>query len=81
MTHRLTDEQLRDVSAQWLAPIDYIMADLLDKSERMTIGAFNSEVEQVVSRIPQMFGLLDRQALIETLEDEIGAAMLEGLQS
>jgi hypothetical protein len=77
----MTDEQLRNVSAQWLSPIDYILADLLDKSERMTVGAFFDEVEQVVGKIPQMFGLLDRQALIDTLEDAIGSAMLKGLES
>jgi hypothetical protein len=77
----MTDEQLRNVSAQWLSPIDYILADLLDKSERMTVGAFFDEVEQVVGKIPQMFGLLDRQALIDTLEDAIGGAMLKGLES
>jgi hypothetical protein len=76
----MTDEQLREVASQWLRPIDLALADLLDKSERMTVGAFNDEVERVIASIPQMFGLLDRQALIDALEDEIGAAMLKGLE-
>jgi hypothetical protein len=75
----MTNEQLRELSAKWLNPIDLAMADLLDKSERMTIGAFNDEVEKIVNRIPQMFGMLDRQALIDSLEDQIGSAMLKGL--
>jgi len=76
----MTDEQLRELSAQWLTPIDLVIADLLDKSERMTIGAFNAEIEKVVAAIPQMFGMLDRQAFIDALEDQIGAAMLKGME-
>lgn len=76
----MTDEQLRELSSQWLTPIDLIIADLLDKSERMTIGAFNDEVEKTIASIPQMFNMLDRQALIDALEDQIGAAMIKGLE-
>ena len=75
----MTDEELRDVAAQWLNPIDLILADLLDKSERMTIGAFNNEVERVIENIPQLFNQLDMQSLIDSLELEIGKAMLKGL--
>lgn len=75
----MTDEELRELSGQWLPPIDLALADLLDKSQRMTVGAFNDEVEKVVNSIPQMFNLLDRQALIDALENEIGEAMLKGL--
>ena len=76
----MTNEQLRELSAQWLTPIDLVIADLLDKSERMTIGAFNDEVEKVIGSIPQMFNMLDRQAFIDALEDQIGAAMIKGLK-
>jgi len=75
----VTDEQLRDLSGRWLNPIDLALADLLDKSERMTVGAFNDEVEKVLGSIPQMFNRLDRQAFIDSLENEIGEAMLKGL--
>jgi hypothetical protein len=75
----MTDEQLRDLSGRWLNPIDLALADLLDKSERMTVGAFNDEVEKVIGSIPQMFNRLDRQAFIDSLENEIGEAMLKGL--
>ena len=76
----MTDKKLRELSSKWLNPIDLVMADLLDKSERMTIGAFNAEVEKVVEAIPQMFGMLDRQVFIDALEEQIGAAMLKGLE-
>ena len=75
----MTDEQFTDLSAKWLNPIDLALADLIDKSERMTVGAFNDEVERVIGAIPQMFSLLDRQAFIDSLEDQIGEAMLKGL--
>jgi hypothetical protein len=76
----MTDDELREVAAEWLAPIDQVIADLMDKSERMTIGAFIREVEQVIERIPQMYGMLNSQALISALEDEIGKAMLKGIE-
>lgn len=75
----MTDEQLMEVASQWLHPIDLALADLLDKSERMTVGAFNDEVERVIATIPQMFGQLNSQALIDALENDIGEAMLKGL--
>lgn len=76
----MTDEQLRDVASEWLAPVDQVIADLMDKSQRMTIGAFIKEVEQVIERIPQMYGMLNAQALTDALEDEIGKAMLKGIE-
>lgn len=76
----MTDEQLRDVAGEWLAPVDRVLADLMDKSHRMTIGAFVREVEQVIERIPQMYGMLNAQALTDALEDEIGKAMLKGIE-
>jgi len=76
----MTDEQLRDVASDWLAPVDMVLADLMDKSQRMTIGAFIREVEQVIERIPQMYGMLNAQALTDALENEIGKAMLKGIE-
>lgn len=76
----MTDEQLREVASEWLAPIDQVLADLMDKSQRMTIGAFIREVEQVIERIPQMYGMLNAQALTDALEEEIGKAMIKGLE-
>jgi len=76
----MTDEQLREVASEWLAPIDEVLADLMDKSQRMTIGAFIKEVKQVIERIPQMYGMLNAQALTDALENEIGKAMLKGIE-
>jgi hypothetical protein len=76
----MTDEELRDVASDWLAPVDQVLADLMDKSQRMTIGAFIREVDQVIERIPQMYGMLNAQALTDALENEIGKAMLKGLE-
>ena len=76
----MTDEQLREVASEWLAPVDMVLADLMDKSQRMTIGAFIREVEQVIERIPQMYGMLNAQALTDALEEEIGKAMIKGIE-
>jgi hypothetical protein len=48
----MTDEELRELASVWLAPVDQIFADLIDKSYRMTAGAFQAEVQAVVERIP-----------------------------
>jgi hypothetical protein len=75
----MTDEEILAVAGEWLNPIDSIIADLLDKSQRMTVGAFYKEVESVVDRIPQLFGQLDTKALTDALESEIANSMIEGL--
>ena len=76
----MTDEEIIDVATKWLNPIDLVIADMLDKSERMTVGAFYKEVESVVEQIPQMFGQLDTKALTDALELEMGNAVIEGLE-
>ena len=75
----MTDEEIIDVETTWLNPIDLLIADMLDKSQRMTVGAFYKEVESVVEKIPQMFGQLDTQALTDALEEEISNAVIAGL--
>jgi hypothetical protein len=76
----MTDEELREVAAQWLAPVDEIFADLIDKSYRMTAGAFQAEVQAVIERIPNLFYLLDKRALETSLEDEMGKAFIKSLE-
>lgn len=76
----MTDEEIIDVATKWLNPIDLMIADMLDKSERMTVGAFYKEVESVVEQIPQMLGKLDTKALTDALELEMGNAVIEGLE-
>ena len=79
MLNEMSEEEILAVAGEWLNPIDSIMADLLDKSERMTVGAFYKEVESVVEKIPQLFGQLDTKALTDALESEISNSIIEGL--
>jgi hypothetical protein len=76
----MTNEQLREVAGQWLAPVDQVFADLIDKSYQMTDGAFQIEVQKVIDRIPQMFYELDKRAFETSLENEIGAAIVKSLE-
>jgi hypothetical protein len=76
----MTDEELREVAAQWLAPVDEIFADLIDKSYRMTAGAFQAEVQAVIERIPNLFYLLDKRAFETSLEEEMGKAFIKSLE-
>jgi hypothetical protein len=76
----MTDDELREVAAQWLAPVDEIFADLIDKSYRMTAGAFQAEVQAVIERIPNLFYLLDKRAFETSLEEEMGKAFIKSLE-
>jgi len=64
----------------WLAPIDSVLADLMDKSERMTVGAFMVEVEKTIERIPQFYGMLDKQAFQSLLEDTLGEETIKAIE-
>jgi hypothetical protein len=75
----MTDEEITEVADTWLNPIDLLIADMLDKSQRMTVGAFYKEVESVIEKIPQLFDQLDTQALTTALEEEMGKAVIAGL--
>jgi hypothetical protein len=75
----MTNEELRELASVWLAPVDQVFADLIDKSYRMTAGAFQIEVQQLIERIPQMFHMLDKRAFETSLEDEIGKAITKSL--
>ena len=76
----MTEEQLAEVSAKWLSPIDEVIADLVDKSQRMTIGAFILEVDEVVLRIPDLWERLDITSLEESLNDEMVNAFVKPLE-
>jgi hypothetical protein len=76
----MTDEELRELASVWLAPVDQIFADLIDKSYRMTAGAFQAEVQAVVERIPQMFYLLDKRSFETALENELGEAAIKAIE-
>jgi hypothetical protein len=76
----MADEELRELASVWLAPVDQIFADLIDKSYRMTAGAFQAEVQAVVERIPNLFYLLDKRAFETALENELGEAAIKAIE-
>ena len=76
----MTDEELRQLASVWLAPVDEAFADLIDKSYRMTAGAFQIEVQNVIERIPNMFYLLDKRAFETALESEMGQAAIKAIE-
>lgn len=76
----MTEDQLAEVSQKWLAPIDEVIADLVDKSQRMTIGAFMREVDEVVLRIPDLWDRLDITSLEESLNGEMVNAFVKPLE-
>lgn len=76
----MTEEQLAEVSAKWLSPIDEVIADLVDKSQRMTIGAFMREVDEVVLRIHDLWERLDITSLEESLNDEMVRSFVKPLE-
>ena len=76
----MTKKQQDKLAKVWLEPIDSTLADLLDKADRMTIGAFRDEVAKVIERIPNMFYLLDKKALESALEDAMGQAAIESIK-
>jgi hypothetical protein len=76
----MTDEELRELASVWLAPVDQVFADLIDKSYRMTAGAFQIEVQNVIEKIPNMFYLLDKRAFETALENEMGQAAIKAIK-
>lgn len=76
----MTDEDLRELAGVWLAPVDQVFADLIDKSYRMTAGAFQIEVQNVIDKIPNMFHLLDKRAFETALENEMGQAAIKAIK-
>lgn len=76
----MTKADMRDLAAEWLAPMDELLGDLIEMSYNLTPGAFNELVTEAVARIPRMFSELNQQALADALEDEIGAAVIRGIE-
>jgi hypothetical protein len=76
----MTDSELRELASVWLAPVDQVFADLIDKSYRMTAGAFQIEVQNVIEKIPNMFYLLDKRAFETALENEMGQAAIKAIK-
>lgn len=76
----MTKADMRDLAAEWLAPMDELLGELIEQSYNLTPGAFNELVTEAVARIPRMFSELNQQALADALEDEIGAAVIRGIE-
>lgn len=76
----MTKADMRDLAAEWLAPMDEILGDLIEQSRTMTPGAFMSLVDDTVQRIPRMMSQLNTKALTDALETEIGEAVIRGIE-
>lgn len=74
-----TNRELSAIAEVWLAPLDEVIGDLMQKSLTMTPGAFAIEVERALVGVPALFDLLNIPALTAELEEDIGAAVIRGL--
>jgi len=77
----MTDKELRRISRRWLSPLDEQIADLIDKSERMTIGAFIREVERAIDQVPLLYDKLERESLNESLEEAMADSVIGALEA
>jgi len=71
---------LRDLAAEWLAPMDELLGDLIEQSRTLTPGAFDALVDEAVQQVPRMFSMLNQKALADALESEIGEAVMRGIE-
>ena len=76
----MTKADMRDLAAEWLAPMDELLGDLIEQSETMTPGAFMTLVDDAVAGIPRMFSMLNQKALADALEAEMGEAVIRGIE-
>ena len=76
----MTKQDMRDLAAEWLAPMDELLGDLIEQSQTMTPGAFMALVDEAVADIPRMFSMLNQKALADALEAEIGEAVIRGIE-
>ena len=76
----MTKQDMRDLAAEWLAPMDELLGDLIEQSETMTPGAFMALVDEAVASIPRMFSMLNQKALADALEAEMGEAVIRGIE-
>lgn len=77
----MTDKELRRIARRWLSPLDEQIADLIDKSDRMTIGAFIREVERAIDQVPLLYDKLDRELLNESLENAMADSVIGALEA
>jgi hypothetical protein len=76
----MTKQDMRDLAAEWLAPMDELLGDLIEQSQTMTPGAFMALVDEAVAGVPRMFSMLNQKALADALEAEIGEAVIRGIE-
>ena len=76
----MTKQDMRDLAAEWLAPMDELLGNLIEQSQTMTPGAFMALVDDAVAGIPRMFSMLNQKALADALEAEIGEAVIRGIE-
>ena len=76
----MTKADMRDIAAEWLAPMDELLGELIEQSRTMTPGAFMALVDEAVASVPRMFYQLNTQALADALEAEIGEAVIRGIE-
>jgi phage gp29-like protein len=73
-------EGLTGTRAEWLAPVrpwfDKLLAAVAD--ETATEEDFEETLRKAHRELPELFGVLDTQALQEAMENAIGSAMLAG---
>ncbi|QJE95967.1 phage portal protein family protein [Luteolibacter luteus] len=73
-------EGLTGVQSQWLGPVrpffDKLLAAAMD--ETATDEDFQEVLQKAQRELPELFGVLDTQALREAMENAIGSAMLAG---
>lgn len=70
-----TEDQLPELAAIWLAPVDVFVGDLMGMAEMLEPQAFFGEVTRALTELPNLYGQLDKDALQDALEDVQGEAM------
>lgn len=76
-------EGLTGVSREWLSPVRPFFERLaaLAMAKQVTDEDFLAALEKGRRELPELFGVLDKQALEEAFENAIGSAMLAGSTS
>lgn len=76
----MTKADMQDLAAEWLAPMDELLGDLIEQSFTLTPGAFDALVTEAVQQVPRMFSRLNQKVLADALEAEIGEAVIRGIE-
>lgn len=76
-----TNDELSVIAEAWLAPLDEVIGDMIEKSRTMTPGAFADEVRKAAAEVAGLYPKLNTQLLADELEADIGEAVIRGLTS